>query len=67
MDFPIINTLPFFFQTDGICFYQITLLHTLDKGSNKSKTQMSPEIKLLERTKVYYCFNSKGDNFNEPT
>ena len=24
---------------------------------------MSSEIKLLVGTKVYYCFNSKGDNF----
>ena len=24
---------------------------------------MSSEIKLLAGTKVYYCFNSKGDNF----
>ena len=24
---------------------------------------MSFEIKLLSGTKVYYCFNSKGDNF----
>ena len=29
------------------------------------KNQMSSEIKLIERTKVYYCFNSKGDNFND--
>ena len=25
--------------------------------------QMSSKIKLLAGTKVYYCFNSKGDNF----
>ena len=24
---------------------------------------MSSEIELLAGTKVYYCFNSKGDNF----
>ena len=63
---PIINRLPFFFQTDGN-FYQIILSHTLGSGPNKStiiKIQMSSEIKLLESTKVYYCFNSKGDNFN---
>ena len=32
--------------------------------SNKitdKKAQMLSEIKLLERTKVYYCFNSKGE------
>ena len=27
------------------------------------KIKMSSEIKLLAGTKVYYCFNSKGDNF----
>ena len=27
------------------------------------KFHMSSEIKLLAGTKVYYCFNSKGDNF----
>ena len=25
--------------------------------------QMPSKIKLLAGTKVYYCFNSKGDNF----
>ena len=24
---------------------------------------MTSEIKLLAGTKIYYCFNSKGDNF----
>ena len=27
------------------------------------KIQMPSEIKLLAGTKIYYCFNSKGDNF----
>ena len=27
------------------------------------KKQMASEIKLSTGTKVYYCFNSKGDNF----
>ena len=27
------------------------------------KVQMSSEIKLLAGTKVFYCFNSNGDNF----
>ena len=27
------------------------------------KIQMVSEMKILARTKVYYCFNSKGDNF----
>ena len=65
MEFPIRNCLPFFFQTDGN-FYQIILSHTQGRSLNKSlikKIQMSSEIKLLAGTKVYYCFNSKGDNF----
>ena len=65
MEFPIRNCLPFFFQTDGI-FYQIISSHTQGRRSNKSlikKIQMPSEIKLLAGTKIYYCFNSKGDNF----
>ena len=65
MEFPIRNCLPFFFETDGI-FYQIISSHTQGRSSNKSllkKIQMSSEIKLLAGTKVYYCFDSKGDNF----
>ena len=27
------------------------------------KVLMPSEIKLLARTKIYFCFNSKGDNF----
>ena len=26
------------------------------------QVQMNSDIKLSERTEVYYCFNSKGDN-----
>ena len=65
MEFPIRNCLPFFFQTDGN-FYQIILSHIQGRSPNKlliKKIQMSSEIKLLAGTKVYYCFNSKGDNF----
>ena len=65
MEFPIRNCLPFFFQTDGN-FYQIISSHTQGRGPNKSllrKFQMPSEIKLLAGTKIYYCFNSKGDNF----
>ena len=64
MEFPIRNCLPFFFQTDGN-FCPIILSHTQGRSHNKSliKIQMSSEIKLLAGTKVYYCFNSKGDNF----
>ena len=63
MEFPIRNCLPLFFQTDGN-FYQIILSHTQGRSPNKSlikRIQMSSEIKLLAGTKVYYCFNSKGD------
>ena len=66
MEFPIRNRLPFFFQTDGN-FYQIILSHTLGRSPNNSlikKNQMPSEIKLSAGTKVYYSFNSKGDNFN---
>ena len=65
MAFPIRNCLPFLFQTD-VNFYQIIVSHTQGISLNKSlikKIQMSSEIKLLAGTKVYYCFNSKGDNF----
>ena len=65
MEFPIRNCLPFFFQINGN-FYQIILSHTQGRSPNKSlikKVQISSEIKLLAGTKVYYCFNSKGDNF----
>ena len=47
-------------------FYQIILSHTQGRTPNKSlikKVQMLSEIKFLAGTKVYYCFNSKGDNF----
>ena len=66
MEFPIRNRLPFFFQTDVI-FFQIILSHTQGRSPNNSlikKNQMSSEIKLLAGAKVYYSFNSKGDNFN---
>ena len=64
MEFPIRNCLPFFFRTNGN-FCQIILSHTQGRSPNKSliKIQMSFEIKLLVGTRVYYCFNSKGDNF----
>ena len=61
MEFPIRNCLPFFFQT----FYQIIFTYSRQKSqqiADKKKT-MSSEIKLLAGTKIYYCFNSKGDNF----
>ena len=65
MEFPIRNCLPFFLQTDG-SFYQIISSHTQGRSPNKSlvkKILIPSEIKLLSGTKIYYCFNSKGDNF----
>ena len=34
------------------------------KQSTDENIQMQSEIKLLERTNLNYCFNSKADNFN---
>ena len=64
-EFPITNYLPFFFET-GRNIYQIILSYTRSRGPNESLIQnkISSEIKILERTKVYYCFKSNGDNFN---
>ena len=47
-------------------FYQIILSHTLGRGPNESliKDHLRLEIQLLESTKIYYCFNSKGDDSN---
>ena len=56
MEFPIRYSVPCIFQTDWN-FYQIILTQTQGKSPNKSlikKLQMSSEIKLLARTKVYY-------------
>ena len=44
-------------------FNWIILLHTMGRGPNKLLIKSS-EIKLLQRNKVDYCFNSNGDNFN---
>ena len=66
MQFPITNSLPFFFQADEILSDDL-VTHCRQRSeriTNKKQNQMTSEIKLLERTKVYYCFNSKGDNFN---
>ena len=63
MDFPITNCLPFFFQTDET-FYQIIFSLTLGKGPSKLLIKKVLEKKVLERTKVYNWFISKGDNFN---
>ena len=55
-----------FFSADEN-IYQMILSHTLGKNPNQSlikKNQMLLEIKLLDRTKVYYRFNAKGVTFN---
>ena len=55
------NCLQVFFLTYG-GFYQMILSHTLDRDPDKSLIKNSNVI--LERTKAYYCFNSKENNFN---
>ena len=66
IEFPIKKCLPFFFQTDGnfLSDYLVRYSGQKSKQIAGKKIQMSSEIKLLAGTKVYYCFNSKGDNFN---
>ena len=46
-------------------------IHAVPKQQNQptkhitdNENQVPSEIKLLKRTKVCYCFNSKGDKFN---
>ena len=65
MEFPIRKCLPFFFQTDEIFLsdYRVTYSGQKSQQIPDKKIQMSSEIKLLAGTKVYYCFDSKGDNF----
>ena len=65
MEFPIRNCLPFFFQIDGnfLSDYLVTYSGQKFQQIADKKIQISSEIKLLAGTKVYYCFNSKGDNF----
>ena len=65
MEFPIRSCLPFFFQIDGnfLSDYLVTYSGQKSQEIADKKIQMSSKIKLLAGTKVYYCFNSKGDNF----
>ena len=44
--------------------FESTLVKMSNCWKSHAAAQMSSEIKLLERTEVYYCFNPKGDNFN---
>ena len=43
--------------------YLVTYSRQKSQQIADKKVQMSSEIKLLAGTKVYYCFNSNGDNF----
>ena len=43
--------------------YLVTYSRQKSQRIADKKVQISSEIKLLAGTKVYYCFNSKGDNF----
>ena len=65
MEFPIRNWLPFFFQTDGnfLSDYLVTYSGQKSQQIAGKKIKMPSEIKLLAGTKIYYCFDSKGDNF----
>ena len=65
MEFPIRNCLPFFFKTDGnfLSNYLVTYSGQKSQQIANKRIQMSSKIKLLAGTKVYYCFDSKGDNF----
>ena len=60
MEFPITNCLSFPLKLVGI-FIRLSC-HKLC-AEVQAKIQMSSEIKLLARTKVYYNFDPKGDNF----
>ena len=65
MEFPIRSCLPFFFQTDGKSLSDYLVAYSGQKSQQiaDKKIQMPSEIKLLAGTKIYYYFNSKGDNF----
>ena len=68
MEFPIRNCLPFFFQTYGNLTRLSCHKHTNTGQKSQQiadyKNQMPSDIKPSTGTKIYYCFNSKGDHFN---
>ena len=66
MEFPIKKMFAIFLpnQREFLSDYLVTFSGQKSKQIAGKKIQMSSEIKLLAGTKVYYCFNSKGDNFN---
>ena len=69
MEFPFTNCLQFFFQTDWDFIRLPCHILSADVQRNQSfesliKNRMPSGKKLLEKIKVYYCFNSKGDDFN---
>ena len=61
MELTITNCLPFFSQTSEIISDNLITYSRQRCKRITDKNQMSSQIKLFERTKVYYCFNSKGD------
>ena len=65
MEFPIRNCLPFFLpnRREFLSDYLVTYSRQKSQHIADKKIQMSSQIKLLAGTKVYYYFNSKGDNF----
>ena len=50
-------------QWEFLSDYLVTYSWQKSQQIAYKKIQMSSEIRLLAGTKVYYCFNSKGDNF----
>ena len=65
MEFPIRNCLSFFFpnRLEFLSDYLVTYSGQKSQQIAGKKNLMPSEIKLLAGTKIYNCFNSKGDNF----
>ena len=55
-------------RLDFLSDYLVTYSGQKSQHIAGKKIQIPSEIKLLAGTKIYYCFNSKGDNFkvNQP-
>ena len=62
MEFPIRNCLPPN-RWECLSDYLVTYSGQKFQQIAGKKIPMPSEIKLLAGTKIYYCFNSKGDNF----
>ena len=67
MEFPIRNCLREESFSSGTMGIFIRLFCHIPRQMSQQiadkKIQMSSEMKLLAGTKVYYCFDLKGDNF----